>query len=76
MSGCSNLRVLKPDLFDRLVGEREQSGISMPSALAVLRLMMSLDLNGLLVRQASGFGALEDFPCDKLIKRFSTLPWL
>ena len=49
----------KASLFDHLVGACEQrDGESeAPSVLAVLR----LDLNGLLERQASGFGALEDF---------------
>ena len=50
-------------LFDHLVGACEQrDGESeAPSVLAVLR----LDLNGLLERQASGFGALEDFTCEE-----------
>jgi hypothetical protein len=48
--------------LDHLVGagEQREGESEAPNVLAVLR----LDLNGLLERQASGFGALEDFTCE------------
>ena len=41
VSRCSELRILKTDLFEYLVGERDQVDRASPSALAVLRLMKS-----------------------------------
>jgi hypothetical protein len=48
--------------FDHLVGAGEQrDGESEAQCLGGLEVDDELDLNGLLERQVSGFGALEDF---------------